>query len=86
MKQKKITLKNKFFAKSTQSTGISLIALVITIIVILILSATVVMSLNNNNILTNSSNARYATDLDTMQSYLELAIQKISLKYRTRHW
>ena len=82
MKQKKITLKNKFFAKSTQSTGISLIALVITIIVILILSATVVMSLNNNNILTNSSNARYATDLDTMQSYLELAIQKISLKYQ----
>ena len=40
------------------------------------------MSLNNNNVITNASSARYTTDLDTMQSYLELAIQKVSLKHQ----
>ena len=40
------------------------------------------MILNNNNVLTNASSARYTTDLDTMQSYLELAIQKVTSKHQ----
>ena len=46
------------------------------------MAAAVVMSLNNNNVLTNASSARYTTDLDTMQSYLELAIQKVTLRHQ----
>ncbi len=74
--------KKIFFTKLTQKHGISLITLVITIVVVIILAAAVVMSLNNNNVLTNASSARYTTDLDTMQSYLELAIQKVSLRHQ----
>ena len=73
--------KKIFFTKLTQRYGISLITLVITIVVVIILAA-VVMSLNNNNVLTNASSARYTTDLDTMQSYLELATQKVSLRHQ----
>ena len=74
--------KNLFFTKLTHKYGISLITLVITIIVIIILAASVVMSLNNNNVLTNASSARYETDRDSMQSYLELAIQKVTLRHQ----
>jgi len=74
--------KKIFFTKLTQRYGISLITLVITIVVVIILAAAVVMSLNNNNVLTNASSARYTTDLDTMQSYLELATQKVSLRHQ----
>ena len=74
--------KKIFFTKLTHKHGISLITLVITIVVVIILAAAVVMSLNNNNILTNASSARYTTDLDTMQSYLELAIQKVTLRHQ----
>ena len=74
------TCKNYFFTKLTHNHGISLITLVITIVVVIILAAAVVMSLNNNNVLTNASSARYETDRDSMQSYLELAIQKSYLK------
>ncbi len=74
--------KKIFFTKLTQRYGISLITLVITIVVVIILAAAVVMSLNNNNVLTNASSARYTTDLDTMQSYLELAIQKVTLRHQ----
>ncbi len=74
--------KKIFFTKLTQNHGISLITLVITIVVVIILAAAVVMSLNNNNVLTNASSARYTTDLDTMQSYLELAIQKVTLRHQ----
>ena len=74
--------KKIFFTKLTQKHGISLITLVITIVVVIILAAAVVMSLNNNNVLTNASSARYTTDLDTMQSYLELATQKVSLRHQ----
>ena len=73
---------NDNFTKLTQRYGISLITLVITIVVVIILAAAVVMSLNNNNVLTNASSARYETDRDTMQSYLELAIQKVSLRHQ----
>ena len=74
--------KNYFFTKLTQNHGIILITLVITIVVVIILAAAVVMSLNNINVLTNASSARYTTDLDTMQSYLELAIQKVTLRHQ----
>ena len=74
MKTNSTFCKKDFFTKLTHKHGISLITLVITIIVVIILATAVVMSLNNNNVLTNASSARYTTDLDTMQSYLELAI------------
>ena len=74
--------KKIFFTKLTQRYGISLITLVITIVIVIILAAAVVMSLNNNNVLTNASSARYETDRDTMQSYLELAVQKVSLRHQ----
>ena len=82
MKTNSIFCKKTFFTKLTQRYGISLITLVITIVVVIILAAAVVMSLNNNNVLTNASSARYTTDLDTMQSYLELAIQKVTLRHQ----
>ena len=82
MKTNSISCKNYFFTKLTHNHGISLITLVITIVVVIILAAAVVMSLNNNNVLTNASSARYTTDLDTMQSYLELAIQKVTLRHQ----
>ena len=82
MKTNSTFCKKDFFTRLTHKHGISLITLVITIIVVIILAAAVVMSLNNNNILTNASNARYTTDLDTMQSYLELAIQKVTSKHQ----
>ena len=74
--------KKVFFTKLTQKHGISLITLVITIVVVIILAAAVVMILNNNNVLTNASSARYETDRDSMQSYLELAIQKVTLRHQ----
>ena len=82
MKTKTKTCKNYFFTKLTHNHGISLITLVITIVVVIILAAAVVMSLNNNNVLTNASSARYETDRDSMQSYLELAIQKVTLRHQ----
>ena len=82
MKTNSISCKNYFFTKLTHNHGISLITLVITIIVVIILAAAVVMSLNNNNVLTNASSARYETDRDSMQSYLELAIQKVTLRHQ----
>ena len=82
MKTNSISCKNYFFTKLTRNHGISLITLVITIVVVIILAAAVVMSLNNNNVLTNASSARYETDRDSMQSYLELAIQKVTLRHQ----
>ena len=82
MKTNSISCKNYFFTKLTHNHGISLITLVITIVVVIILAAAVVMSLNNNNVLTNASSARYETDRDSMQSYLELAIQKVALRHQ----
>ena len=82
MKTDSIFCKNYFFTKLTHNHGISLITLVITIVVVIILAAAVVMSLNNNNVLTNASSARYETDRDSMQSYLELAIQKVILRHQ----
>ena len=83
MKANSISCKNYFFQKLTHNHGISLITLVITIVVVIILAAAVVMSLNNNNVITNASSARYTTDLDTMQSYLDLALQKVALRHQS---
>lgn len=74
-------MNKKFFTKLTHKNGISLITLVITIVVVIILSAAVVMSLNNNNVVTNASSARYEADRDTVQSYLEYTLNKISMKH-----
>ena len=82
MKTNSTFCKKDFFTKLTHKHGISLITLVIAIIVVIILATAVVMSLNNNNVLTNASSARYTTDLDTMQSYLGLAIQKVTSKHQ----
>ena len=79
---KKINNNSDNFTKLTRNHGISLITLVITIVVVIILAAAVIMSLNNNNVLTNASSARYETDRDSMQSYLELAIQKVTLRHQ----
>lgn len=58
-----------------------MITLVITIVVVIILSVAVVMSLNNNNVITNASSARYEADRNTVQSYLEYTLNKISMKH-----
>ena len=75
---------NNFFIKLTQKEGISLVTLTITIIVIIILSAAVVITLNNNNSLTSAGDARRENDRDTMQSYLEMAMQKAVMKHKSK--
>ena len=52
--------------KSRVKNGISLVVLVITIIVIIIISATVIMSLNKNDGISNSSKAALKTDMQAM--------------------
>ena len=75
---------NNFFIKLTQKEGISLVTLTITIIIIIILSAAVVITLNNNNSLTSAGDARRENDRDTMQSYLEMAMQKAVMKHKSK--
>lgn len=60
--------------------GISLIVLVITIIVIIILAASIILTLNNNNPINEANDARYASDLDNMQSMLTNTISKIMVE------
>ncbi len=55
-----------------QKSGISLIVLVITIIVIIILAVAVILSIANNNPIENSKEAKFKSDLKTMQEELEL--------------
>ena len=52
--------------KSRVKNGISLVVLVITIIVIIIISATVIMGLNKNDGISNSSKAALKTDMQAM--------------------
>ena len=75
---------NNFFIKLTQKEGISLVTLTITIIIIIILSAAVVITLNNNNSLTSAGDARRENDRETMQSYLEMAMQKAVMKHKSK--
>ncbi len=60
--------------------GISLIVLVITIIVIIILAASIILTLNNNNPINEANDARYASDLDNLQSVLTNTISKIMVE------
>lgn len=62
---------NRLYSSSTKS-GISLIILVITIIVIVILAGAVMISLVNSNPMNSASKAKFASDIDTFQTQLEL--------------
>jgi len=55
-----------------QKNGISLIILVITIIVIIILAGSVILSLSQNNPISQASKATYLSDLKNFQTELEL--------------
>jgi len=58
--------------KISKKNGISLIILVITIIVIVILAGSVILSLSNNNPISQASKAIYLSDLKNFQTELEL--------------
>jgi type II secretory pathway pseudopilin PulG len=55
-----------------QKNGISLIVLVITIIIIIILAGAVILSLANNNPITQANKATYLSDLKNFQTELDL--------------
>ncbi|MDD2376348.1 MAG: SUMF1/EgtB/PvdO family nonheme iron enzyme [Clostridia bacterium] len=55
-----------------QNRGISLIVLVITIIVIIILAGAVILSLTNNNPITQANKATYLSDLRNFQTELDM--------------
>ena len=67
----------KNFTKLTKKTGISLIVLIVTIIVIIILAATVILTINKNNPVVSSREARFKEDLKAMQDDLSMYISKI---------
>lgn len=52
--------------------GISLIVLIITIIVIAILAATVIISMNKNNPISSSKEAKFKSDISAIQTELEM--------------
>ena len=56
----------------SDKSGISLIVLVITIVVIIILAVAVILSIANNNPIENAKEARFKSDVKTMQEELEL--------------
>jgi len=58
--------------KISKKNGISLIILVITIIVIVILAGSVILSLSNNNPISQASKAIYLSDLKNFHTELEL--------------
>ena len=62
--------------------GVSLIVLIITIIVIIILSAAVILTLNNNNPIEEANDARYSSDLDSLQSVFTNVVSKIMVEKR----
>ena len=55
-----------------QKSGISLIVLVITIIVIIILAVAVILSIANNNPIENAKEAKFKSDLKTIEEELRL--------------
>ena len=55
-----------------KKSGISLIVLVITIIVIIILAVAVILSIANNNPIQNSKEAKFKSDLKSIEEELEL--------------
>jgi type II secretory pathway pseudopilin PulG len=62
--------------KMNLKRGISLIVLVITIIVIIILAGAVILSLANNNPITQASEAAFKSNVDSYKSQLTLALTK----------
>ena len=60
--------------------GISLIVLVITIIVIIILSTAVIVSVVTNNPVEEANQARYESDVDSMQAVFTNTVAKIMAK------
>ena len=60
--------------------GISLIVLVITIIVIIILSTAILVSVISNNPIEESNQARYESDVDSMQAVFTNTVAKIMAK------
>ena len=65
-------MKTREIKASSEKQGISLIVLVITIIVIIILAVAVILSIANNNPIENAKEARFKSDVRTMQEELEL--------------
>jgi flagellar basal body-associated protein FliL len=57
-----------------KNKGVSLIVLVITIIVIIILAGAVILSLSNNNPITQATEARFKTSIETYNSQLTLYV------------
>ena len=62
--------------KTKEIEGISLIVLVITIIVIIIISAAVILTLTDNNPMSQANEAKFKATLDTYNSELSLMISK----------
>lgn len=62
--------------------GISLIVLVITIVVMLILAGVVVLSLANNNPITQSKEAQFKSNIDAYNSELSMVVSNKYLKNR----
>ena len=58
--------------KLKEKQGISLIVLVITIIVIIILAVAVILSIANNNPISNANKAKFQSDLKSIQEELDL--------------
>ena len=65
-------MKTEEIKANNDKKGISLIVLVITIIVIIILAVAVILSIANNNPIENAKEARFKSDVKTMQEELEL--------------
>ena len=60
--------------------GISLIVLIITIIVIVILATAILVSVINNNPISEANKARYESDRDNMQAVFTNTVGKIMSK------
>ena len=65
-------MKTEEIKRTSDKKGISLIVLVITIIVIIILAVAVILSIANNNPIENAKEARFKSDVRTMQEELEM--------------
>ena len=63
-----------------KNKGISLIVLVITIVVIIILAAAVILSLSQNNPISNAKEARDKSNIATEKEAIQVAIMNLMLK------
>ena len=65
-------MKAKEIKRTSEKKGISLIVLVITIIVIIILAVAVILSIANNNPIENAKEARFKSDIKTIEEDLNM--------------